>query len=211
MPKGVYDRTSEKYLAYRKRQSERQKGKPAIKFTPEICAKISKSKTGKPRPDMRIRMTGRVVSEATKEKFRKLYSGKKLSPEHVEKIRKAVTGTKWKLESRLRNRGENHHSWRGGLSSRNYSEEFTNEFKTKIRVRDGRTCVLCFCSRGDFKLDVHHVDYDKKNCKEENLITLCHGCHMITNGNRTFWETYFKGNGVKLELYVLSDGRGVRN
>ena len=41
------------------------------------------------------------------------------------------------------------------------------------------------------KLDVHHINYDKKNCSSDNLISLCHSCHLKTNYNRVYWENYF--------------------
>ena len=41
------------------------------------------------------------------------------------------------------------------------------------------------------KLNIHHIDYNKQNCNEENLITLCDKCHCRTNFNRDYWFTYF--------------------
>ena len=38
------------------------------------------------------------------------------------------------------------------------------------------------------KPPVHHIDYDKKNCVSNNLITLCIPCHMKTNYNRSYWQ-----------------------
>ena len=42
------------------------------------------------------------------------------------------------------------------------------------------------------KLSIHHIDYNKKNCKEDNLISLCVHCHGLTNKNRNSWINYFK-------------------
>ena len=42
------------------------------------------------------------------------------------------------------------------------------------------------------KLDVHHIDYDKKNNDPKNLISLCRKCHMKTNKNRKYWTKYFQ-------------------
>ena len=33
-------------------------------------------------------------------------------------------------------------------------------------------------------LAIHHIDYNKKNNKEENLITLCRSCNVKVNFNR---------------------------
>ena len=40
-------------------------------------------------------------------------------------------------------------------------------------------------------LDVHHIDYNKENCKENNLITLCKQCNLRANKNRDYWYGYF--------------------
>lgn len=50
-------------------------------------------------------------------------------------------------------------------------------------------CQVCGVSQRECeqKLSIHHIDYDKKNCLPENLISLCADCHMKTNGNRGFW------------------------
>ena len=40
-------------------------------------------------------------------------------------------------------------------------------------------------------LHIHHIDYDKLNCKPENLITLCHSCHAKSNYNRDYWFAFY--------------------
>jgi hypothetical protein len=47
------------------------------------------------------------------------------------------------------------------------------------------------------KLQIHHIDYNKKNNNLNNLISLCLSCHTKTGFNRSYWEKYFK-KGVKL-------------
>ena len=41
-------------------------------------------------------------------------------------------------------------------------------------------------------LDIHHIDYDKKNNDINNLIALCRSCHCKTNGEREYWTDYLK-------------------
>jgi len=91
---------------------------------------------------------------------------------------------KWKSESQI---GDNNHMWRGGVSFDPYSEEFNPVLKRKIRERDNYTCALCK-ERGTH---VHHIDYDKHNCEESNLITLCDICHGKTNASRDYWSKLF--------------------
>ena len=79
-------------------------------------------------------------------------------------------------------------SWRlGDNYSDGYSTAWTEELKTEIRKRDYFVCQLC----GLKGYIVHHIDYDKTNCKKDNLVTLCVSCHMKTNFNRKTWHEYF--------------------
>jgi hypothetical protein len=45
---------------------------------------------------------------------------------------------------------------------------------------------LCGVEEKDYfqKLSIHHIDYNKENCKDDNLITLCRGCNAIVNYGR---------------------------
>lgn len=81
-----------------------------------------------------------------------------------------------------------------------YSPEFTRKLKETIRKRDNYKCQGKDCSITQEEhfliygrdIEIHHIDYDKTNCKETNLLTLCKKCHSRTNGNRTYWTNYFK-------------------
>lgn len=42
------------------------------------------------------------------------------------------------------------------------------------------------------KLAIHHIDYDKLNSDEKNLISLCFSCHNKTNVNREQWQLFFE-------------------
>lgn len=68
-----------------------------------------------------------------------------------------------------------------------YNYNFTKELKTKIRKRDNFVCQICkkngWC--------VHHIDYNKLNNNELNLISLCNICHGKTQFNREYWMEYF--------------------
>ena len=60
--------------------------------------------------------------------------------------------------------------------------------KNNSNYIDGRCSKKYYCACGK---EIHHIDYDKKNCNENNLITLCLRCHRKTNANRRFWQYYF--------------------
>jgi 5-methylcytosine-specific restriction endonuclease McrA len=89
---------------------------------------------------------------------------------------------------------ENHYNWQGGISKEPYSQDWDRELREIIKERDGYICQVCLKPEIEFdrKLTVHHIDYDKKNCKEENLISLCTSCHTKTNYNREQWQLVFE-------------------
>lgn len=85
-------------------------------------------------------------------------------------------------------RGSNNPCWNGRTSFAPYSLEFNDELKQKIRERDQYTCIVC---GSEGKL-VHHIDYDKNNNRENNLVTVCRSCHGKTNFNRKSWLLLFR-------------------
>ena len=84
--------------------------------------------------------------------------------------------------------GENASNWRGGKSFEPYTPEFNEALKKQIRKRDKYICQLCGEKNSK---TVHHKDYIKINCKENNLITLCNSCNSKVNYNRQWWIDYF--------------------
>ncbi len=68
-----------------------------------------------------------------------------------------------------------------------------DKVKKAIRSRDHYKCQLCGQKENNKKHHVHHIDYDKNNLDEQNLVTLCQKCHNMTHNGRTFWEIIFSG------------------
>jgi 5-methylcytosine-specific restriction endonuclease McrA len=101
-----------------------------------------------------------------------------------------------KLENQIC--GEKHHFWKGGISFGPYSPDFNNKLKRKIKIRDNYTCLIC--GKETQKLAVHHINYDKLNSNEQNLISLCYSCHSKTNSNREHWIKFFES--IMNEKYV---------
>jgi hypothetical protein len=93
--------------------------------------------------------------------------------------------------------GENNPNFNNWSSLEPYTFEFTNDFKDSIRNRDNYKCQYCDkiqkqeLKDNNRKLSIHHIDYNKTNCKEENLVSLCDKCHCKSNFNRDFWFAYF--------------------
>jgi hypothetical protein len=91
---------------------------------------------------------------------------------------------------------KNNGMWQGGISYEPYTIEFNKKLKEKIRNRDNHECQKCHIKEiilkgWQKKLSIHHIDYNKQNCNEENLITICHSCNSIVNANRDYWFAYF--------------------
>ena len=150
------------------------------KHTEETKRKLSEFQKGKPSWNK-----GKGWSKEVKEKFRLAKLGKRLTEEHKKKISVKLKGkNNW-------SGGENNWHWQGGISYSGYSVEWNNTLKRSIRERDHYTCKVCSSQQGDVAFSVHHIDYNKKNCNPDNLITLCNSCHIKTNGHREYWKNYF--------------------
>ena len=99
--------------------------------------------------------------------------------------------TRFKLIGRKRPEisGEKNPNWQGGISKKPYPFNFNKELKELIKKRDNYICQIC--NKNPIRLVVHHIDYNKKNCNPDNLITLCYTCHCRTNYKRKYWIKYF--------------------
>lgn len=95
-------------------------------------------------------------------------------------------------------KGERNPMWNGGIGNEPYPLEFNVELKLKIRTRDHFTCQLCGMIEEESQkmwgevLSINHIDYDKQNCEENNLITLCRFCNNKVNSNRDGWQLFFE-------------------
>ncbi len=98
-------------------------------------------------------------------------------------------------------------NWHRGISSLPYSNEFNVALKLHIRQRDDFQCQLCGIpelegSKDRRALSIHHIDYDKYNSSEDNLIALCVRCHSTANGCREYFTQFFQ-NRVMRRKYPL--------
>lgn len=189
-------------LETRKKMSEDRKGEKNLNFgkprLEKIRKKISEILRGK-----KNFWRGKHHSLKTKEKMSQSHKGKKFSIEHKRNLSKARKGekspwygkkhsiiTKEKM-SKLKE-GKNNPSWIHGKSLEPYNIEFNNRLKRKIRKRDNYQCQFCGTKQNGRKFPVHHIDYDKKNSREFNLITICYSHHRKTNFNREKWQFFFE-------------------
>jgi len=74
--------------------------------------------------------------------------------------------------------------------SQEYPEIFYDEdIRTSILKEQNFKCKLCKKDITEENSNLHHVDYDKKNCQTKNLVFLCFHCHGKTNSKRDFWKS----------------------
>lgn len=155
----------------------------------------------------------RSMSEAQKLAFE---TGR-MSKEHLSRNGKITGGfhgihtgeTKQKIS--MTKQGVVFNEWNGFASFEPYCEKFDFRLKEEIRNRDNRVCQLCGKSEieNGRRLAVHHIDGDKKNNKETNLISLCNSCHAHTNYDRDVWKIYFENIIGGIENYACS-GKGLQ-
>lgn len=112
-------------------------------------------------------------------------------------------------------RGPNHPNWKGGISKQSYPIQFNPRLKRFIRKRDNFICQLCGIPEKKSikilkrKLPIHHIDYNKENCDQGNLITLCSACNSKVNFHREKWLKIFKSKikrGSLCEKEVVVNG-----
>lgn len=176
MPKGVYIRTEKHCRAIKKALNR-----------PDVREKHSESVTGINNP-----MYGKCRNHSleTIEKQSKSHIGlfvgenhPMFGKHHSKESRQQMVKSHIGLMS-----GDKHWNWQNGISGEPYSPEFNKLLKRRIFERDGFKCMLC---KIEEDLVPHHIDYDKDNSNEKNLITLCNSCNSKVNFNRNFWRMFF--------------------
>ena len=72
------------------------------------------------------------------------------------------------------------------LNGDTYPKEFNTVLKEKIRKRFKNRCALCGKHQKyqETKFDVHHIDHNKHNQNEGNLIPVCDSCHRWVHNLR---------------------------
>ena len=207
----------ERMIAAARTQERRQKVSQqhtGMRHTAEDKLKMSIAKKGKPLSfEHRLHISqankGHPTSIDTRLKISRSLKGVPLSPEHrlkTAQINKARKGIPLSAEHKAKvsqsslrmwrkpgfhekRSGENNPFWRGGRAVQHYTPEFNRWMKKSIKNRDGNRCYSCYST---LKLCVHHIDYDKRNCDPQNLVTLCRSCHAKTGTRRDYWLAYFQ-------------------
>jgi hypothetical protein len=169
------------------KQSEAHKGK---RLSEEAKRKLSEFRKGKnffsQEGLLRLSNLGKLRTGERCPRF-----GKQNSPEHRKSISEARVGKYAGKDNHFYGMsGPLSPVWNNGSSKLPYTPAFSDEFKLQIKTRDDFSCQVCGLKGA--ALQVHHIDYDKKNTCEENCISLCTSCHGKTKVNRTNWIEHFK-------------------
>jgi hypothetical protein len=107
-----------------------------------------------------------------------------------------IVSEETRTKKSLRYQGRGNPNYKGGGSLEIYPSVWTKELKELIRQRDNHKCQNCGTTEEQLigyhkKLDVHHIDYNKKNSNPSNLISLCKKCHMKSNHRRDFYSRFY--------------------
>jgi len=201
---GDFNRGKILSLEHKKKISESKKGEKHHFFgkhlSEEVKKKISESNKGKHRIPL---------SEEWKRKISEAHRGKKLSEETKRKISiisKNLGHGKWMLGKKLsektkrkisfsnlisknRKRGNNHHAWKGGITS--LANKIRRCFKYRqwrsdVFTRDDYTCQICGIRGGEIQAD-HYPKTFSKIIKENKIKSLieslkCEELWNINNG-----------------------------
>lgn len=178
--KGVFD-SPETREAY-SRQGRLTRGS---KRTPEQREKMSETRKGRKVPFLHTaeaiakratKIRGRKQTEEANEKRRMKLIGREVSEEHRKNLSKSLKGVYV---------GEKASGYKDGKSLLDYPRDFGAYLKGLIRRRDENICRSCKEDvSGKGKGQIHHIDNDKLNNEEYNLILLCVPCHQAVHGKR---------------------------
>jgi len=185
----------------------------------ETREKISQSlrgnnnKKGKKLSEETCKLFSEIAKRDYKEGKRRVYShwtGKKLSEEHKEKIRKSSKLTSnsgrfpkdnipWnKGKSHPKVCGENHWNWQGGITTetnKRTSDFRWREIAQKIYRKDYGRCRL-FGKYARSQIQCHHINPKREGGNDEmsNLVTLCRPHHLKLERSKfqQFWRIWLK-------------------
>ncbi len=112
----------------------------------------------------------------------------------------------WYTSKRCKRCSNMHRFYIDGRSFENYPKEYTYYLRKKIRKRDNYKCQNCSMTEEEHLmvyckvLNIHHIDSNKDNNLETNLITVCIRCNNIAKFNKDYWISFYKEKICHKEL-----------
>lgn len=123
-----------------------------------------------------------------------------------------ISWNKWKAGRRcpvcaiINMSGSGHPNWQGGISCEPYCDVWIDrKYKDSIKQRDNHKCINPYCQKKQGytgQLTIHHIDYNKKSCGPENLITLCRSCNSRANKDRNWHTAWYQAIMYRRYEYV---------
>ncbi len=84
-------------------------------------------------------------------------------------------------------------NWQGGITAEPYCDVWLDkDYKQSIKERDENRCLNPYCFKTSKNLVIHHIDYNKKNCHPNNLITICNSCNLRANKDREWHTSWYR-------------------
>jgi hypothetical protein len=128
-------------------------------------------------------------------KLHSLKSKEKWNENRKEYMSKLFTGrdtTSWKIP-----RKEQKSNWKGGKTSVAYRKIAFEDYGLE------KKCMQCGSTKN---IDVHHKDKNRKNNKLENLLVMCHKCHIKYHDKKgdVGWSIYNKRYIPKISVEELT-------
>lgn len=174
------------------------------KLSEETKTKMRMVKLGVKRPQF-TKEWKKNMSISTKNAYEKgtkvaFWTDKKRTEETKQKMSKVKKGKlpkNWQ-DVILKNRGEKHYNWKGGITPLRVRVWHSPEYKLwrkSVFQRDDFTCQLC--EKSGKNLQANHIkkfsDFPELRFEISNGITLCKECHKFITWREPAYEWLFNG------------------
>jgi len=148
------------------------------------CENISRTHIGVPQTEEHVRKrvegrAGYTHSEETIRKIGEALTGIPKSEDHRNALSDSLFG---------KYIGEKNPHWKGGYDGSRYGYGWW-AIKEGILERDNYTCQGCGTKL--LRLVVHHIDGDKENITDYNLVTVCYSCNTKASYDEKYWQDFY--------------------